>query len=246
MSTIELTLEKIGLSNKEISVYLASLQLGPSSIRAIAEQADINRGTTYDILKSLQKRGLVSYYHKEKNQYFVAEDPAKLNDVITAEQENLEKTKAEISAIIPELKSLYHNTEEKPVAKYYEGREGVKAILRDVIECSQAGEKHYYVYSSAAIRHHLYEAYSAFNKDRLNAKVSVDTIALGEGGETVGLDRRKWLSKRRSAPTYTLIYESKVAMISIDRNAKLHGVIIEDKNLFETQKMLFESLWHKI
>ena len=76
--------------------------------------------------------------------------------------------------------------------------------------------------------------------------MAVDTIALGEGGETVGLDRRKWLSRRRSAPTYTLIYEGKTAMISVGRNNEPHGIIIEDKNLFETHKMIFESLWHKL
>jgi len=246
MSNIELTLEKIGLGNKEIAVYLACLQLGPSSVRALAEQADINRGTTYDILKSLQKQGLVSYYHKEKNQYFVAEDPQKLKDFISERQEQLEKTKTEVDGIIPELQSLYNNAEDKPIAKHYENLSGVKTILQDVIAACRAGEKHYFVYSCAAIRRYLYEAYGNFNKDRIAAGVAVDTIALGAGGETVGLDRRKWLSHKKTAPTYTLIYEGKIAMISVNKKNQLHGVIIEDKNIYLTQKMLFENLWHKL
>ena len=43
MSPLELALEKIGLSGKEIAVYMASLQLGPASVRALAEQAGIGR-----------------------------------------------------------------------------------------------------------------------------------------------------------------------------------------------------------
>lgn len=176
----------------------------------------------------------------------MAEDPQKLKDFISERQEQLEKTKEEIDGIIPELKSLYNNAEDKPVAKHYEDLSGVKTILQDVIAVCRAGEKRYFVYSSAAIRHYLYEAYSNFNKDRLAAGVEVDTIALGAGGETIGLDRRKWLSHKKTAPTYTLIYEGKIAMISVNKKNQLHGVIIEDKNIFETQKMLFENLWCKL
>lgn len=243
---IEETLKKIGLSDKEISVYLTSLQLGPAPVRKIAEKANVNRGTTYDILKALQKLGLVSYFHKDKHQYFIADDPKTLHNAIKQKQQQLEKTKGEISQIIPELRSLHNNAGDKPVVKYYEGALGIKTILKDVIESCRKGGKNYYVYSSSTIKPLLYTAHKTFNRDRLSHNIHVQTISIGPGGKTVGLDERKWLTKEKGTPTYTLIYNNKIAMVSVTKDNESIGVIIEDKNIFETQKMLFEFLWQTL
>ena len=243
---IETILKKIGLSEKEIAIYLTCLQLGPAPVRKIGERAGINRGTTYDILKSLQELGLISYYHKDKHQYFIAEDPVTLHDALEQKQQALEKTKSEIDAILPELRSLYDKAATKPVVKYYESERGVKTILKDVISSCRQGSKHYYVFSSSTIRPYLYSAYRNFTLDRIKAGVRVQTISIGPGGETKGLDERKWLNKEQGSPTYTLIYENKVAMISVNINKNQIGVIIEDKNIFATQKMLFEFIWKKV
>ena len=50
------TLTKLGLSDKEIAVYTALLSLGSAPVRSVSELAKVNRGTSYDILKSLRKR----------------------------------------------------------------------------------------------------------------------------------------------------------------------------------------------
>lgn len=243
---IETILKKIGLSEKEIAIYLTCLQLGPAPVRKIGEKAGINRGTAYDILKSLQGLGLISYYHKDKHQYFIAEDPISLHDALEQKQQTLEKIKGEIDAILPELRSLYDKAETKPVVKYYEGERGIKTILKDVISACRQGSKGYCVFSSSTIRPHLYSAYRNFTPDRIKAGVRVQTISIGPGGETKGLDERKWLNKEQGAPTYTLIYENKVAMISVNGDNQPIGVIIEDKNIFAAQKMLFEFIWRKL
>lgn len=243
---IENVLKKIGLSDKEIKVYLTVVKLGPSPVRKIADTADINRGTAYDILRSLINLGLVSYYHQDKHQYFIAEDPARLKDAIVERKAQLEKTQAEVDEIIPQLQSIYNKAGQKPVAKYYEGLQGIKTILSDVLQSSRKGSKKYYVYSSSATKQYLYEAYKSYSQERIKLGIAVDTISIGPGGETVGLDNRKWLTKEESAPTYTLIYEGKVAMISLDANQKPIGVIVEDKNIFQTQKMIFDFIWLKL
>ena len=244
---IEKILEKLGLSDKEIKVYLTCLSLGPSPVRKIAEQAQINRGTTYDILRSLKELGLVSYYHQDKNQYFIAEDPSKLRDTVTHKQQQLQGVMNELDEIIPQLKSRYDDAGSKPVVKYYEGSAGLKIILRDVIDaCSELGDKEYYAFSSSTIKEVLYEAYKDFSKERITAGIGVKVISIGPGGETRGLDERKWLTKRESAPTYTLLYAGKVAMISIDGSGRPIGVMIEDDNIYQTQKMTFEFMWNKL
>jgi len=240
-------LAKFGLNDKEIAVYKALLTIGPSPVRKIGIEAGVNRGTTYDILKSLKEQGLVSYYHKEKHQYFVAEDPVKLFDVLHCKIEELKKIKQELQEVVPQLRSMRTIVEEKPVVTYYDGAQGIRTILQDVIDRVAGQEKcEYYVYSSASIRNYLYAAFPDFNEERLAKQIKVRVIALGKGGEMAGLDERKWLTQDNSAPTYTLIYAGRVAMISTSKDGLPIGLIISDIGLYETQKIIFNDLWKKL
>lgn len=241
------TLTQLGFSEKKINVYLACLKLGPSPVRKIAEEAKINRGSTYDILKNLIQDGLVSYYHKQKNQYFIAEDPKKLNHLVEERHQLLLETKGRIYAIIPQLKSVYENAQAKPVVKFYEGHAGAKTILLSVLEtCKTNGIKEYYAYSSVEVRNLLYKLYPNFSSDRIKYGIKVKVLALGPGGEKRGLDERKWLDEEKSVPVYTLLYHDHVAMITIDPDEKPSGVIIKDKNIYEAQKMIFDFIWNKV
>ncbi|MBU0707302.1 TrmB family transcriptional regulator [Patescibacteria group bacterium] len=245
--TIERNLQKFGFSDKEISVYLALLQQGPSSVRKIATAAKVNRGTTYDILKSLRQRGLVSYYHQDKHQYFVAEDPEKLKQLHDTKQQELDESKKELKDLIPELKSIYEKQDDKPVVKFYEGHSGIKTILTDVLDTmSSVSQKKYCVYSSFNIRSYLYYDFPNFSKERIKRKISVKIIALGEGGEPLGLDERRWLSQKKGSPTYIIIYDKKTALISVTKDKIPMGIIIEDSGLAQTQKFLFEQQWKNL
>ena len=240
-------LKQLGFSEKEIQVYLALLNLGPASVRSIAQQAQINRGTTYDILKSLIKRGLASYYHRDKHQYFLAEDPEKLKDYLDDKEKELETVKQQIKNVIPEMKSIYNKAGQKPVVRYYEGSTGIKTILQDVLKVmTEAEDKEYYVYSSSDVRAYLYQDFPNFAKERVRLRIKVKAIAIGSGGALWGMDERRWLSKKEGSPTYIIIYYKKVVLISLSRDKVPHGVIIEDKSIFETQKMIFEFLWNNL
>ena len=71
-------LKALDLNERQISVYHALLRLGPASIRDIAAEAGVNRGTAYEMLKQLATRGIVSYFPKGKRRVFQAEDPERL------------------------------------------------------------------------------------------------------------------------------------------------------------------------
>jgi sugar-specific transcriptional regulator TrmB len=89
---IQVILKNFGLSEKEIAVYLALVELGPSSVREISAKSKVNRGTSYDILKSLIALGIVSYYNKESKQYFMAEAPEKLLSAIDQKKKTWRKS----------------------------------------------------------------------------------------------------------------------------------------------------------
>lgn len=239
--------KKLGLSDKETAVYLALLQNGASSVRDLAALTKLNRGSAYDILKSLQELGLVSFFHKNTKQNFVAEDPDKLLKLLNDRQAELKKAESKLKELIPELASLKDKGGDKPVTKFYEGRTGIKFILDDILSSlKESGISEYYVYSAAGVREDVYGAYPDFNKKRIKNKIKANTISLSAGGGTYGLDERKWLKAEQANAgnmTYILIYADKCAFISRDSRNNPVGVIIENKMIYQTQKALFLHLW---
>ena len=245
---IEKALQKFGLKEKEINVYLALLNLGPSPVRKIAQRANINRGTNYDILRKLVKMGLVSYYEKRSHKYFTPEDPAKIIDILQERENKIAKTKSELKKIIPDLQSFYSKISQRPFVRYYEGYSETKEILKDVlITMSKSKNKEYFVYSAESIREYLYKTFRNFSEERIKKNIKVKVIAIGKGGKLRGKDERKWLNNvNESAPNYIIVYENKTAFISIGQNDEPIGIIVEDGATSKMQKIIFNHIWNNI
>lgn len=240
-------LKKLDLDDKEIKIYLKLLEYGAISVRGLAELTELNRGTTYDILKRLQEMNLVTYYYQEKKQRFVAEEPEKLLEILKSKTREIQETEKRVAEIIPELKSIQDKEGRKPISKFYEGRSGIRKILDDLfltMSEMERAEREYYIYSSTEASSDINKAYPNFTKDRIKKGIQVRCISLAEGGNTHGLDERRWLGTDERSATFILIYRDKCAFISRDSEGVPVGVIIENKMIYETQKMIFLKLWN--
>jgi len=236
-------LKKLNFSDKQAKIYLELLKLGPASVRILAKNTAINRGTVYDCLKDLQEKGLASYYKKTTKQYFVAEDPEKLQDLVERQTEELASVSKKLDDFIPELKSLYNTGEQRPISRYFE-KEDIHKILEDVLAvCENAQQKEYMIYSVAGIRDQIYKNFETFSDVRISKGIKVKVISVGDGGELRGLDERKFLTSANQKPTYILIYPGKTAYISFNAKAELVGVVIENDGVYHMQKLIFDSLW---
>ncbi len=99
-------LEFFGLTDTEAQIYLALLNLGPSTATTIAKKANIHRRSVYDTTTRLIKKGIIGYIIKNNRKYFEAVDPERLLEIIK------EKEQA-INNILPQLKAKYQTTIEK-------------------------------------------------------------------------------------------------------------------------------------
>ncbi len=240
----EALLRRVGLTEKEVQVYLTLLELGPAPVRNIAVKSRINRGTTYEVLKALIDRGLVSYFEKTRHQHFMAEDPSKLLALVEYRTRELAKTKDQLSELLPLLEERQGKGAGRPRVRFFEGSRGVRTILEDVLETMRDhDEKLYRVYSFADVRDHLYVGFRDFVDRRIKLGIRVKTIALGPGGKLWGLDERRWLKGAEGALTYQLLYADKFAMISLDESGNPVTSLVEDPKIAETQRVIFDTLW---
>src|SRR3990172_6643061 len=126
-------LEKIGLSEKEARVYLASLELGPSTAQTIAAKATVNRPTTYIMIESLIKRGLMSSFEKGKKRFFVAAPPHQLMYIINQQKHEILRKENIVSSILSALSSISESHDNKPSVIMYEGIDGIRAVQEDIV-----------------------------------------------------------------------------------------------------------------
>lgn len=243
------TLELLGLTSKDMDVYQALLRLGTAPLRRVAEEAGLNRGTTYDVLRRLIDAGLASWVDAKKHRYFTSQDPNRLRGLCTRREVAIAEARESVLKVIPTLQNLAGSAHHRPAVRYYEGDAGVKDILLDVFAAAEGSEsKTYRVYSSAGLRDLIASAWPTYNKDRLRRQVRCKAIAIGEGGETHGLDERRWLTSSKTPSeieeqTYIFIYPGKTAYVALDAQKKLFGAVIEDGAVSETQRLIFDRLW---
>lgn len=241
------TLELMGLRENDMTVYRALLQLGSAPLRRIADESGLHRGTTYDVLKRLMSHGLVSYVDARSHRYFTAEDPRKLTGLLTRREVALQEARQSVEQVIPGLMELTYAQKHRPVVRYYEGRTGVKDVLKDILEVTEkSSEKLYRVYSSAGIRDFILSSWPQFSAARKKRKVKVRAIAIGEGGRTVGLDERRWLKHKAQAPTYIFIYGDKTAHVGLDEASRPFCVVMEGGAMAKTQGIIFDALWESL
>ena len=246
MTTIKYdSLRELDLSDRQINIYLALLRLGPASIRDIASESGINRGSTYETLKQLVTRGVVSYFPKGKRRVFQAEDPERLLSLGESKQQALSVAMGQLrKEIIPALK--LSQTEFSPGnVRFYEGDDGVELVLRDILDSTGKNpDQGYAVISTKTIREQLYRPFPNFTKQRVARGIKVRVIAVGEGGDDAELAQRKWLpADGTTDASYIAIYPPKVAMITLANKNYPVVIIIDSSAIASTQQLLFDTLW---
>ena len=112
-------LKGLNLTDKEARVYLALLELGPSTPYKIAKRSRLKRPTAYVIAEELVEKGLIIQVTGEKNKLYIARSPETYF-------EDAEKKLQSAKKILPELLALQRKTSEKPNILYFEGVEGLK------------------------------------------------------------------------------------------------------------------------
>lgn len=237
--------ELLGLTKREVTIYRALLSLGPSAIRTIAEKAGINRGTTYDGLKEMQKKGIVTYLPKGKRRLFSAREPEVLLQLAEDRRHSLNSAIDQLKTkVVPELHHLMPDFNTANVS-YYEGDSGIEQVLRDILNTvSKQSPKSYSIFSSKPIRKHLYRPFPNFTAQRIQKGIEVKVIAIGDGGEDAELSERKWIkTEGKVDAAYIAVYPPKCAIISLASSNYPTAVVIESKEVAGAQKIIFDTLW---
>lgn len=152
-------LEQLGLSAREVDVYLASLRLGEASVGDVAHAVKLPRTTTSSVLDRLVQEGFLSAHVRRGKKIYWIEDPHLVADKYRARLEVAE-------ALSARLHAEYHSADKKPATEIAETPEAItNLIVKAIQEIPNGGEmltvdvpsaKHY----QAVMSDELFEALS--------------------------------------------------------------------------------------
>lgn len=231
-------LEEFGLSDKEAKVYLALLELGQSNVTRLADRSEINRVTTYHLLRSLLTRGIVKSIKKDSIQNFLAVEPKILISLLK-EKEN------KLRSILPELESKISLAGKKPYVELYEGKKGITSLLDFLIDNCK---NEVLAYGNFKIVEKSIEYQSLhWRKTRLLKNIKMRAITDNLEADFIKDSRWKKLTEFKTfkalgkTSTWTFISEKLVVILTAKK--ELTGVLLENEEIADTQKLIFETLW---
>jgi len=243
---INQALRAIRLTDGEIKIYLALLELGSSSTGNIIQKSSISGSKVYEVLDRLIEKGLVSSVTKNGVKYFESSSPNKILDYLNEKEKEIEFEKINIQKIIPEL-LLKQNSHVKSEVKVYTGLEGLKTANEDIINTLKKGEE--WLSMGLTEQPESWEIY--FNKKQVKRSkkgilhrhlVNEKYKSLYQARKKLPYTKFRFLPKEFEMPTSTEIYGDKIIiMILIKENPM--AIMIESKPVADSFKKYFEHLW---
>jgi len=169
---MEKLFRELGFTERETKVYLALLDLGETKMGPLAAKTRLQPSKIYQTIEKLIDRGLVTFVLKSKIKYFQAQDPQEILNILK------EKERA-FGKVLIELQQRKKFSQERQVAKVYEGYKGIKSLYNSLLDGLDA-KSYYYVFAFRT-EYNISPLSSRFLRDihiRLNEK-KVDDKILG-------------------------------------------------------------------
>ena len=120
-------LYSLGLSEQQVTVYLAALELGESNMQQLARKSGIKRTSIYNFIEELKDRGFIIEVKKKKRRMYSGVNPQQLLEIEKLRMKELE-------AVMPELMAIQNKSQTKPRVSFYEGIDNVLAVYDDQLK----------------------------------------------------------------------------------------------------------------
>ncbi len=237
---IQRALERLGYNHNEITVYLAMMRLGDTTITDVAKKTQLPRSTTQLAVQGLQKKGLATFCMRRKHGVWIAENPSKfLLDI--REKEAL------LQRVIPELQALRHESKKKTILKYFSGSDNIEAIFSEVLQSQYpvnvlASVPHMNQFlGQAAVEDFFEKLFARPIPVRLLSTTS-DFVLRLKRQSVSGHNRVRVFDDEHLTQVVYMLFNARVAIVLLSAQESV-GVIFEDVGFSESTNLFFERIW---
>src|SRR3989338_2860731 len=106
-------LKKLGLTEGEVKIYTALLELGETTRTKLAKKSGVSPSKIYDVTNRLLEKGIISSVKKQGIIHFSAANPQRFNDLIDKKETEIKNEKELLHILLPTLLIKYQKTEQE-------------------------------------------------------------------------------------------------------------------------------------
>lgn len=231
-------LEEIGLTQGEIKVYLALLELGSSSAGEILKKAEIQNSVFHFCVNRLIDKGLVSYTKKNKFKIYSAADPEQFKIYLKDKEKQIDK-------LLPELKQKQAYAQEKQEVELFEGIKGVMTLLNIFIKDTKRGDEFLFFAPELEKSKEIQEFYEMYDAKRKDKGLVIKGIAPKSLKPL--FEKRRYIKMKyteKPVPANSGVCNNKMVIISWEE--KPTGILIHSKHIVEKQRDFFNAMWKSL
>jgi sugar-specific transcriptional regulator TrmB len=249
IENLEKKLLKTGLSEKAITVYLAILAIGKGNVSAIARKSGLKRTSLYQYLDELLQRDFLYQTVKGKRVEYAAASPKKLLSSFEKEKRELDRKRASVEAVIPELEALYSKSFCKPQVTFYEGKERILEAYREMVDTNQD------VYTMFSLDH-FFTVFTKEENHELLIQLKASGVILYDLVENPEVETdRSWMKRYESFVKQKVLPEElrfesdllvtgdRLFLVSFEN---LVAVIITDRAIADMQRRFLKFIWKRV
>ena len=232
-------LEDIGMTQGEIKVYIALLELGETTAGFVKKKTKLQNSVVHLCLGNLIDKGMVSYVEKGRRRFYAATEPEHLLRFLDEKRRKLQEI---LPALIQKQKE-----QTKYKVSVYEGKKGLKAIHEDILSDLKQGEE-FFVFGAPKEANEQFEPYFLdFHKRRVKEKIKLkiiykkDVKGYAKTRERMRFTDIRYMPEGLTSPMWITVYKNKSLLFVI--GDIFLGIVIENDVIANNFKEYFNLLW---
>ncbi len=239
-------LEQVGLTGGESRVYLAMLDLGPSTVGPIVEKSKVSRSIIYRLLDNLMEKGLASYIIEEKTKHYSAAGPERILEYMDRQRKQLEESRLQMQKMLPLLAQM--TSPKRNDVRVFKGFRGLITMHEQLYLKLKKGDE----YLSLGVPAEQEERFHSFWKEdhkrreklgitcRLLFHTDTDDKVLANRNSYWGCDARR-MGMKIDAPAWWMVYKDVTSIVL--QSKELITVEITNQEIADSYRNYFESFW---
>ncbi len=242
-------LQKIGLTEGEIKVYEALLELGECTKTALAKRSGIAPSNIYDVTDRLLDKGMISKVEKNGVAHFSPANPKHILDFLEKKKQEIDAEKNVVTSLLPTLLLQFQERRERIKVEVFQGWNGIKTFFEDIFDEFNKRDENYifgasrgqqdeqadrfFIKYSKLREQKGVKTFIIFNEELRSRKKRIEFFTKSKGYHV------KFL--QQTTPAEIMLYKEKTNVIILTKEPLI--IRITGKEVMESFKQYFDVLW---
>ncbi len=247
-----------GLKKSEAMVFVALMRTGSAGLTALEKKTHLGRAAVKSAIEHLIVMKLVSAAPAGRQKLFTACDASALAAFYEEKQRELSQRRERAAKLIEPLRAIGVKSSASPKIRFFAGQEGARRALEDTLEAKERTLRAFF--AAADISEFLGSEYlDGYTKKRIAAGLTLYGVRTFERDRRVArrgrMERRylsskderrevRFVSEDTTFPMTLYLYDQK--LLAIGTKEENFAFIIENRELCQMQKKLFELTWRTL